>query len=71
MIGFDLSVMASNIYEDAVIDVVTPESMVSDPVVLKVRAFALINCLIVNYVGRISLFLQRLPTHSPFQHLSA
>ncbi|KAI0693848.1 protein arginine N-methyltransferase [Cerioporus squamosus] len=33
--GFDLSAMATDVYEDAVVDVVGPETVVSQPVVIK------------------------------------
>ena len=35
--GFDLSEMGTNVYDDAVVDVVGPETVVSHPVVVKVR----------------------------------
>ncbi len=34
--GFDLSSMAKQVYEDAIADVVGPESMVSEAVIIKV-----------------------------------
>jgi hypothetical protein len=37
--GFDLSEMAKDVYEDAIVDVASAESMVSDPIVLKVSLF--------------------------------
>ena len=36
-IGFDLSEMAHDMYKDAIVDVVGPESVVSEPYLLKVR----------------------------------
>ena len=36
-LGFDLSEMGANVYDDAVVDVVGPETVVSQPVVVKVR----------------------------------
>lgn len=39
--GFDLSEMAHSIHKDAIIDVVSPESVVSEPYLLKVR---IISC---------------------------
>jgi type I protein arginine methyltransferase len=37
MKGFDMSVMASDLYDEAIIDVVGPETLLSTPVVVKVR----------------------------------
>ena len=34
--GFDLSVMADEVYEDAIIDTVQPTALLSDPFVIKV-----------------------------------
>jgi hypothetical protein len=34
--GFDLSAMSEHVYDDAVVDVVGPESLVSEPFVIKV-----------------------------------
>jgi len=36
-IGFDMSVMANDLYEEAIVDVVGPDTMVSEPYVIKVR----------------------------------
>ena len=36
-LGFDLSEMGTNVYDDAVVDVVGPDTVVSQPVVVKVR----------------------------------
>jgi len=33
--GFDLSAMATNVYEDAIVDVVGPDTLASDPIVIK------------------------------------
>lgn len=33
--GFDLSAMATDVYEDAIVDIVSPESLVSEPVSVK------------------------------------
>ena len=35
--GFDMSAMAEDLYEDAIVDVVSPESLVCEGVVIKVR----------------------------------
>ena len=35
--GFDMSAMAGDVYGDAIVDVVGPDSLVSDAVVIKVR----------------------------------
>ena len=36
--GFDLSAMSSDVYEDAIVDVVGPETLVSEPCVIKVSS---------------------------------
>ena len=36
VLGFDLSAMAKDVYDDAVVDVVGPQTVVSEPVVIKV-----------------------------------
>lgn len=39
MLGFDLSEMGNDIYGDTIVDVVPPESVVSDPCIIKVTYF--------------------------------
>jgi hypothetical protein len=36
-IGFDMSAMKEEVYGEAIIDTVKPETLVSDPVIIKVR----------------------------------
>ena len=36
MIGFDMSAMKEEVYGEAIIDIVKPETLVSDPVIIKV-----------------------------------
>jgi type I protein arginine methyltransferase len=36
VLGFDLSVMADEVYDDAIIDVVPPADLLSDPLIIKV-----------------------------------
>ena len=35
-IGFDMSAMKEEVYGEAIIDIVKPETLVSDPVIIKV-----------------------------------
>ena len=36
-IGFDMSAMKAEVYGEAIIDIVNPETVISDPVIIKVR----------------------------------
>jgi len=36
-IGFDMSAMKEGVYGEAIVDIVKPEKLVSDPVIIKVR----------------------------------
>ena len=35
--GFDMSTMADDLYDEAIVDIVGPETMVSEPQIIKVR----------------------------------
>jgi hypothetical protein len=37
LLGFDMSAMKEEVYGEAIVDIVKPESLVSDPVIIKVR----------------------------------
>lgn len=37
VIGFDMSAMKEEVYGEAIVDIVKPEKLVSDPVIIKVR----------------------------------
>ena len=46
--GFDLSAMATDVYEDAIVDVVGPETLVSEPYIVKVGVnFRFVLCLLM------------------------
>ena len=38
IIGFDLSTMGTDVYDEAIVDVVGPKTVLSKPVVVKVNA---------------------------------
>ena len=37
VIGFDMSAMKEEVYGEAIVDIVKPETLVSEPVIIKVR----------------------------------
>lgn len=43
MIGFDMSAMKEEVYGEAIIDIAKAETLVSDPVMIKVRQPALLS----------------------------
>lgn len=52
--GFDLSAMSTDVYEDAIADVVGPETMASEPYVVKVRlTLNYVHCLLTGSLSRI------------------
>jgi protein arginine N-methyltransferase 3 len=41
--GFDLSAMADGVYDEAIVDIVGPDTMVSEPCVIKVRYVSILD----------------------------
>ena len=42
--GFNLSAMAEDVYDDAIVDVVGPENLISEPIVVKVSTSLISLC---------------------------
>lgn len=41
--GFDLSTMADGLYDEAIVDIVGPDTIVSEPYAIKVQAFQILK----------------------------